>query len=323
MLKVDVRDGDNQSMQDPTETGDTARPGRRPDFLLVGAMKCGTSTLHDHLEMHPGIFMASPKEPQFFSRDEIFGRGLAWYEALFSDAGDRLCGESSTCYSRWPFHGDVVGRIAEALPDARFIYQMRNPIDRAYSHYRHAMQERIAASAQELPDFETMLAEDPEVLGASRYLEQIEQFLARFPRERFHFLLLEDLQTGPTAALASLQQFLELPVHDLALPGEAASNQFGDKLAKRDMHRWLGQLRRAPGVGWATSLASAEQRARVRAALTNPRFARRLMGWRTPAHRERIGAFHPATRQRLVEEFRAPNAALAAFLGRDLEHWNR
>lgn len=306
-------------MQDGSEA---QQPGRRPDFLLIGAMKAGTSTLHDTLARHPGLFLSTPKEPQFFSRDEVFARGFAWYEGLFEAAGERPCGESSTCYSRWPHHGEVAERIAAHLPDVRLIYQMRHPVERAYSHYRHLMQERIARDVGDLPSFEEMLEEDAEILDASRYMQQIERFLAHYPRERFFFLLLEDLEREPDHTLGELQRFLGVPVRDLVASGPVHSNRFGDKLAIRDMHRWLTRVSRSPWFAPLVPLFAPGLRARVRRRLTDLRVARRVMGAGARAHGAAIGPLRPETRARLVATLRDDNARLASFLGRDLAPWN-
>ena len=76
---------------------------RMPDFLIIGAMKCATTSLHDQLAAQPGLFMSEPKEPFFFSNDEVYARGIDWYAGLFAGAaaGD-LCGESSTHYTKLP-----------------------------------------------------------------------------------------------------------------------------------------------------------------------------------------------------------------------------
>jgi CRISPR-associated endonuclease Cas1 subtype I-B len=84
------------------------------------------------------------------STDEVYQRGETWYRSLFRHAGtDQLCGESSTCYSRWPHFGDVAGRIARDLPNVKLIYIMRHPVDRAYSHYAHNMQWGVTMSFEE------------------------------------------------------------------------------------------------------------------------------------------------------------------------------
>ena len=116
--------------------------GRLPDFMLIGAMKSGTTTLHAYLSRHPGLFLCTPKEPGFFSRDERYARGLDWYRELFTDAQpEQLCGEASTCYSRWPHFENAAPRIAADVPGAKLLYITRDPVERAYSHYRHLMEE--------------------------------------------------------------------------------------------------------------------------------------------------------------------------------------
>jgi hypothetical protein len=105
---------------------------RRPDFIIIGAMKCATSTLHEQLARQPGVFMSIPKEPNFFSDDAQWSRGVDWYTGLFDDApADALCGESSTHYTKLPTHPDTVDRMRRFLSaGTRFIYVMRHPVDR-------------------------------------------------------------------------------------------------------------------------------------------------------------------------------------------------
>ena len=117
--------------------------GRNPDFLVIGAMKAGSTTLHTYLSRHPDLYLHERKEPGFFSREERYARGIEWYRALFADARpDQLCAESSTCYTRWPHFADVAPRIRQHVPEVRFVYIMRDPVARAYSHYAHMMGER-------------------------------------------------------------------------------------------------------------------------------------------------------------------------------------
>ena len=114
-----------------------------PDFIIIGAMKCGTSTLQAQLAAQPGVFMTTPKEPNFFSDDDIFEKGMAWYSALFDGAapGD-LKGEASTHYTKLPNYPDTVSRLKQAYDEAgadypKLVYMIRNPLERAISHYMH------------------------------------------------------------------------------------------------------------------------------------------------------------------------------------------
>ena len=99
----------------------------KPQFIIIGAAKSGTTTLYQYLCRHPQIFMSTPKEPDFFSVDSHFARGMDWYESLFQDAKlDQICGEASTTYSRLQQYPHTVERLVKALPiDSSFyLYQI-------------------------------------------------------------------------------------------------------------------------------------------------------------------------------------------------------
>ncbi|MGB3560491.1 MAG: sulfotransferase domain-containing protein, partial [Geitlerinemataceae cyanobacterium] len=111
---------------------------KHPDFLIMGAMKCATSTLHEQLALQPGFFMSELKEPNFFSNDEQYARGMDWYLSLFQGAPEHsLCGESSTHYTKLPTYPNTIDRIGKHLPQVKLIYVMRHPIDRLVSQYVH------------------------------------------------------------------------------------------------------------------------------------------------------------------------------------------
>lgn len=125
----EIRSGLNQPYLEPM---------RLPDFIIIGAMKCGTSTLHTQLSERSGIYMSTPKEPNFFGDDLYYQEGIGAYSTLFEGAKeDQICGESSTHYTKIPTFNNVAERIHLALPQAKFIYIMRNPIDRLISQYIH------------------------------------------------------------------------------------------------------------------------------------------------------------------------------------------
>jgi hypothetical protein len=109
-----------------------------PNFIIIGAMKCATSTLHEQLARQPGIFMSEPKEPNFFSDDDVYARGPDYYHGLFASAGAAsLRGESSTHYTKLPTYPQTLARMRQLLPELKLIYVMRHPIERLVSHYMH------------------------------------------------------------------------------------------------------------------------------------------------------------------------------------------
>ena len=100
-------------------------------FLVIGAMKCGTSSLHEQLSRRPNFFLSTPKEPNFFGDDDQFRKGTVWYESLFAGASPgQRCGESSTHYTKLPDHPHTVDRMHALIPGARLVYVMRHPIER-------------------------------------------------------------------------------------------------------------------------------------------------------------------------------------------------
>ena len=113
-----------------------------PHYIIIGAMKSGTSTLAAQLGAQGGIFMSDPKEPQYFSDDPVYAKGPGWYGQLFSHAkpGD-LLGEASTHYTKLPTYPETVTRMKAACPELRLVYMIRNPMARLVSHYIHAWSE--------------------------------------------------------------------------------------------------------------------------------------------------------------------------------------
>ena len=163
----------------------------RPDFVIVGAAKAGTTALALFLGDHPGIFMSQPKETQFFSRD--FNRGVAWYERFFDGAReDQVRGEASPQYSRNPDIPNVPQRMAAVLGDSKVIYLVRDPIERIQSHYAHWVD-----LGQESRPIGSAIRENPVFLNASRYWHQISCYREYFTDDRILVLASEELRVAP------------------------------------------------------------------------------------------------------------------------------
>ena len=218
----------------------TARVRGLPDFLIIGAQKAGTTALYAYLRWHPAVLGPSWKEVSYFDRHHH--RGDEWYRGQFPNglrtrlmerrAGVRpAVGEASPSYI---FHPLAPVRVAALLPEARLIALVRNPVDRAFSHYQHEV-----ALGRERLSFEQALArEDERTKGelermerepsyfshawwdftyASRglYAEQLERWLAAFPREQLLILATEDLAERPRDTYAQVLEFLGVPPHEL------------------------------------------------------------------------------------------------------------
>jgi len=216
---------------------------RLPDFILIGAMKSATSTLHEQLARQPGVFMSTPKEPNFFSNDDVFDRGIDWYASLFADAepGD-LCGESSTHYTKLPTHPRTVERVCKAIPRARFVYVMRHPIDRLRSQYVHEWtQRRISGS------IDMAVRRHPELVDYSRYAMQLEPWLEAFGPERVLPVFQARIRVHPQVELERICSWLGVrsPVAwDDSLDRQNLSSRRMRSSPLRDAIAY------APGVSW-------------------------------------------------------------------------
>jgi hypothetical protein len=175
-----------------------------PTFLIIGAMKGGTTSLYQYLRDHPQVFMPSVKEPMFFAGN--WNRGLEWYERLFDGAKDSVAvGEASANYTKYPHIPDVPARIAKLLPDVRLVYLVRDPIDRMISEYHHRVAKGWDHGEESL---EEALLEDQSYCDFSRYSMQIEQYLEHFSREQLLVLRSEDLKNDRVRTLSRVYKFL-------------------------------------------------------------------------------------------------------------------
>jgi sulfotransferase family protein len=173
-----------------------------PTFLLIGAMKSGTTTLYTYLTGHPDVFMPALKEPNFFN--DHWHRGIGWYERLFAPAGGaRACGEASVRYTSYPQDPECPARIARVVPEIRLLFVVRDPLDRIRSHYLH----EVAALRESRP-LESALRENPIYLDRTRYAMQLERYLAYFPRERLLVVRAEQLFRAPLEVLPRVFGFI-------------------------------------------------------------------------------------------------------------------
>jgi hypothetical protein len=271
-----------------------------PDFLIIGAMKCGTSTLQAQLAAQPGLFMTTPKEPNFFSDDAVFARGLAWYESLFDAAapGD-LKGEASTHYTKLPTHPRTLDRLAPVLPGRRLIYLIRDPLDRAVSHYIHEWSMGRMAG-----EIEPAFARHPELVDYGRYGYQLAPWVAAYGREAILLISLEEMTRAPQAALDRVGAFLGRT--GLVWQDERAQENVSAR-----------RVRRLPlqGLLIDNPLATALRRSLVPKALRDRIRQARQMQDRpqlTPALRARLAAVFAEDHARLLALFPDGGAQIAA-----------
>ena len=160
-----------------------------PDLIIIGAMKAGTTTLYEYLAQHPEVGVSNEKETDYFVEEKNWFRGAKWYSGQFSP-GKRVYAEASPNYTKRNVFSGVPERIAETIPNCKFVFIARDPVKRAESHYRH-----LTLSGQSIPNVENLIGTKTfeNLVDASSYARQLAPYLALFPRENFLFLNFEEL----------------------------------------------------------------------------------------------------------------------------------
>lgn len=167
---------------------------RLPDFIIIGTMKSGTTSLHAWLTQQPDFFLPQVKEPNFFSHDEVWARGLPWYTGLFSSAmPDSIVGEASVGYTSPRFGEVAASRLMSVLPAVRLIYLLRHPIERMRSHYRHEVQR----GREQRPFADAVGDPHSPYVASSRYFSCLEPYIQAFPRDHICVVRFEDLVIPP------------------------------------------------------------------------------------------------------------------------------
>jgi Sulfotransferase domain len=192
-----------------------------PNFLIIGAMKSGTTALYYYLEQHPEIYMSPVKEPNFFSSQEQENvvdtvTDIGTYQNLFRGAaGKKAIGEASHSYLYEP---SAAAEIRRYLPGASLIAILRNPVDRAYSHFLHM----VRSGTEPIDDFARALQEEERVVGIHEgrifqdyigrglYYDQLKRYFETFPREQVKVYLYEDLSGAPVSTVQDAFRFLKV-----------------------------------------------------------------------------------------------------------------
>lgn len=195
---------------------------RLPDFLIIGAQKSGTTWLADQLSLHPRIFMA-PDEIHYFDKAQNFARGLAWYAKHFENAGEgQLTAEKTPDYLWANGDGaeghlpDVHLKLYQALPAARLIVVLRNPVERALSALTHLVRTRRIAPPRNVD--ELLLGKKHSrirghgVISKGLYYRQLMAYAKLYNRSQMLVLIFEeDIARAPEAGLTQVCRFLGVP----------------------------------------------------------------------------------------------------------------
>ena len=204
-----------------------------PDFIVAGAMKSGTTSLFYYLQQHPHVIPSIIKQVRYFDggRDparDNFTRGLNWYRSHFPlrttlKRSRSITGEASPMTM---FHPLAAHRIKEAIPDVKLIFSLRDPVERAISHYGHALrfgeetlslEEALAAEAERLASASAYSFVRHSYVARGMYARQLRTYLDLFPREQLLIVPFEDVESDPRAAMRGIYCFLSIADHSSEL----------------------------------------------------------------------------------------------------------
>ena len=261
-------------------------------------MKAGTSSLHYYVDAHPDIAMTRAKELNFFSLDRIWAKGTHWYGKQFNPRS-RVRGESSPSYSKYPHVPSVPERMAAIVPDAKLIYLVRDPIDRAVSHYVHVSES--GRDGRTLNEALSQLERNP-YLDCSSYAMQLNRYLGHFPRSRILVVQSETLMTRREETLSSIFRFLDVdnsvqsPRHTSLYHVSGAHGPLAYRFARTGLAKRARPYVPRAAVAWAARQGSGRAR-------------------RRPQHLD------PGLRAELVDYFADDVARLHALLGKEFVPW--
>ncbi|MDA3935096.1 MAG: sulfotransferase [Gammaproteobacteria bacterium] len=179
-----------------------------PHFLIIGAAKCGTTSLYLQLRQHPQVYLPDIKEPTFFSERGIgtWSKGLEWYSSLFTDAADdQIRGEASTSYSKAPWYGDAAEKIHQTIPEAKLIYMVRNPVSQIVSHYEHMLFAELVKGR-----LTRNLIKKNYLIRVANYREQLDCYTKLFPSTQIHVVVVESYIQKNIEAFKKICDFLEI-----------------------------------------------------------------------------------------------------------------
>jgi hypothetical protein len=212
-----------------------------PNLIIIGGLKCGTTSIHHYLGLHPEVQMSKPKELNFFVSELNLDLGLDWYRGRFDDRF-AVRGESSPHYTNLPRFEGVAERIQTHCPDAKLLYMIRDPIKRVLSHWVHAK-----GAGYESGEIEDVLSRpDTAYVQRSMYWMQLQPYLQRFDREQIELISSEELQADRQGTMRKSFRFVGV---DEDFSHEQFDREWEKSSAKSgDKYQVMERLIKLPGL---------------------------------------------------------------------------
>lgn len=281
---------------------------RFPDFIIIGAGKCGTTSLHDYINQHPQVYLCPKKETFFFTDQQAREKNRKWgsvttledYLALFDNAPEScILGEISTVYYA---HAESAKLIHDAIPDVKIIAILRDPSDRAFSSYQ-----MFIVNGHETRSFQEIIAARTQHITMGFYYQELVPFYERFDSKNIKILLFDDLVKNPQTFLHNLFSFVG--VDPDFLPDMSKRGREGGLPKRLWLHQLLTQqnIVRSVITSVVKLIVPLEQRQMMREKLVRNNLSKEKM--------ERN------YRDQLIEIYRDDIHKLQDLIGQDLSHW--
>lgn len=176
-----------------------------PKFIVIGAMKCGTTSMCHYLSQTRDVYVPDEKDIYFFSDKELYDRGMEWYESRFKEnPGKQVVGEGTDDYSKVWAHPEAPRRVKENIPDCKIIYMVRHPMRQMESAYKH----RVANSKERLSFNQAITGSSFDYVATADYLSCLAPYLELFNDDQIRVVFNEDLNANAEAELASVLSFI-------------------------------------------------------------------------------------------------------------------
>jgi len=291
-----------------------------PDFLIVGTMKGGTTSLAKYVDSHPDVCVHPKKELHFFDRESNYRRGIEFYLKQFNEvdrSGCKLIGEATPAYMYFPW---IPERIAEYFPDVKLVFILRHPVDRAYSHYWFSWYNGVHS----YPSFEAAIEDERRMLrfrdelhfrrysflDRGKYILQLERYLKYFDRSQIYIMITEDLKRNPGESMRGLFEFLEVDssFQDPFWGRQRYNVGYSPKYLK--LHSLITKFTSRPDrLGTLYRM--------VYSSFRSKKYVKNYL------FRRGYPPMKDETRKRLLKFFHPYNRKLERFLGMKLPHWYR
>lgn len=295
---------------------------KKPNFLVLGAPKCGTTSMYYYLNQHKDIFLCS-KEVHFFAYgddlyEDIVVQEWEKYLDLFEEAeNEEILGEVAVRY----LYSDVaLNKIKKYIPDAKLMVLLRDPAERAFSHFLMRFRTGgLVAEKGTVPgeeDIREGFSNNRDYIERSRYYKYIERYLKKFPKENMHFVVLDDLKNDPISVLSGIFEFLgvdeNVEIDTSRKYNVSTVDEFSyfKVLLRRSKH--LRSLRASKTLRWVASKIM-------------PRSIIDWMLWRKSTSKSIKNQVEmpPDVRKKLINYYEGDIDGLENLMSRDLSSWKQ